>query len=119
MTYVLHYRWIILRIEDQSSDEMNGRENDAGYAGVSESNRQKRVGHVNEETNYQSGGKRSAGPEMFLLFGGRGVAAYLEQRRQVDAQSHLQSQQSDQHGAANTGQPYLVHARSGDGRHQN
>lgn len=101
---------------------MSGREDDPGDAGVPESDRQKSVGHVDEEAGRQSGGEGSTGSKILRPGGWRIigiVAACLVQVRQINTQGHLQGQQSDQHCTADTRKPYLVHARSGDGCHQN
>lgn len=102
---------------------MSGREDDPGDAGMPEPDRQKSVGHVDEEADRQSGGERSTSSRILRFREGRRVigivATCLVQARQMNTQGHLQGQQSDQNRTADTRKPYLVHARSGDRHQQN
>jgi len=119
---VCYHGWIIW-VKQKGSDEVSGREDDSCDAGVPESDRQKSVGHVDEEASRQSGGEGSTGSKILRPGEGRRiigiVMACLVQACQMNTQGHLQGQQSDQHCTADTRKPYLVHARSGYGSHQN
>lgn len=62
-THVCCHGWIIW-VKQDGSNEMSGREDDPGDAGVPESDRQKSVGHVDEEAGRQSGGEGSTGSKI-------------------------------------------------------
>lgn len=82
-----------MRVEQEGSDEMGGREDDPGDAGVPESDRQKSVGHVDEETDREGSGERSSCSKVLRSGGGRRIAGilatHLVQPRQMNAQGYL------------------------------
>jgi len=120
-THVRHHGWIVVRVQEQSADEMSGREDDPGDAGVPEPDGQKSVGHVDEETDRQSGSERPSCLEVLrpVIHGITGLSTRVVQPRQVHTQGDLKGQQGHQHRAAHSREPDLVHAWPGDGRHQN
>lgn len=78
-------------IEQEGSDEMSGREDNSGDAGMSESDRQKSVGHVDEKADCQGGGEGSPRSKVlrFIREWRIVVATRFVQPRQMNAQGHL------------------------------